>query len=156
DFLRSRRDRARTRAAPRPATSRLSVEPLEDRRTPTAMLTIGHPSVLEGNDGTHNALVTVSLTEPHGNSVTVNYRTADGTALAGSDYNAVSGKLTFAKSEMSKSILVPVIGDRMPEPDSYFFVRLANAKGAKIADGEGIVTIADDEAEISIDDVSAL
>jgi endoglucanase len=138
------------------ASCRLAVEPLEDRCTPAAMLTIGDVTVLEGNEGSHNALVTVSLTEPHGNVVTVGYRTADGTAIAGSDYQAVSGKLTFAKNVMSKSILVPVIGDRIPEADKYFSVRLSNPKGGKIADGEGIVTIVDDEPRISINDVSAL
>src|SRR5262249_38734291 len=63
-------------AKSRPA--RLSVEALEDRLTPTAMLTIGNVDVLEGNDGVQNALVTVRLTEPHGNNVTVNYATVDG------------------------------------------------------------------------------
>jgi len=62
----------------------------------------------------------VTVSEPHGNAVTVNYSTADGTASAGSDYRAVSGKLTFALGEMSKSILVPVIGDRVPEADKTF------------------------------------
>src|SRR5213078_198155 len=89
--------------------------------------------------------------EPHSNAVSVNYRTADGTATAGSDYNAVSGTLTFAKNQMSKTILVPVIGDRVPEPDEYFFVRLDSAKaGAKIANGQAVVTIVDDEPRVSI------
>jgi len=120
------------------------------------MLAIGDMTILEGNAGTHNALVPVTVSEPHGNAVTVNYSTADGTASAGSDYRAVSGKLTFALGEMSKSILVPVIGDRVPEADKSFFVELSNAKGAKIAKGEGIVTIVDDEPRISINDVSLL
>jgi hypothetical protein len=152
DCLISRRYRTWARAAPRPATSRLSVELLEDRRTPTAMLTIGHITVLEGTEGVRNAVVPVSLSEPHGNSITVNYRTTDGTAIAGSDYLAVSGKLTFAKDEMSKSVLVPVIGDRLPEPEEYLFLRLSNARGAKIADGEGIVAIVDSTPRISIGD----
>ena len=42
----------------------------------------------------------------------MNYSTANGTASAGSDYNAACGKLTFAKDQTSKTILVPVIGDR--------------------------------------------
>ncbi len=133
---------------------RLSVEALEDRIVPTAMLTIDNATVLEGNNGTHNIAVTVRLTAPHSNTVTVDYRTADGTALAGTDYNAASGKLTFARNELSKTILVPVIGDRVPEPDRDFLVRISNPKGAKIADGEGIVTIADDEPRIIIHDVS--
>ena len=47
------------------------------------MFSVGDASVLEGNAGIQNALVTVSLTEPHGNSVTVNYSTANGTATRG-------------------------------------------------------------------------
>ena len=72
----------------------------------TALLMIGDVTVLEGNAGTHKAVVPVMLTEPHGNSVTVDCGTANGTAIAGSDYNAVSGKLTFARGETTKSILV--------------------------------------------------
>src|SRR5262249_54123927 len=104
--------------------SRLCLEALEDRCTPAAVLAISDLAALEANVGAHNAVVTVTVSEPHGNSITVNYNTADGTATAGSDYNSVSGKLTFAKNEMSKSILVPVIGDRVPEADESFFVRL--------------------------------
>ena len=44
-------------------------------------------------------MVTVSLTGASGPSVSVNYSTAHGTAYAGSDYQATSGKLTFAKGE---------------------------------------------------------
>src|SRR5262245_23680930 len=124
----------RTRRVASPLrTCRLALEPLEDRRTPAAMLTIGDVAVLEGNGGIQNALVTVSLTEPQGNSITVNYHTADGTATAGSDYDAVSGKLTFKLNEMGKSILIPIRGDRLPESDKSFFVRLSDSKGAKIA-----------------------
>ena len=80
-----------------------------------AVVSIGNVAILEGNAGTQNAAVTVNVSEPHSNAVTVDYRTANGTATAGSDYNAVSGKLTFAKNQMSKTILVPVIGDRAAE-----------------------------------------
>jgi hypothetical protein len=86
----------------------------------------------------------------------VNYNTANGTALAGSDYTAVSGKLTFAKNEMSKSITVPIQGDRLIEADDYFSVRLSNPKGAKIADGQGLVTIVNDEPHVSISDTTLL
>jgi hypothetical protein len=151
DLLTPRPNPRRSRRATlRPRTSRPAAETLEDRLTPAAMLTIGDATVLEGNDGTQNALVTVSLTEPHGNSVTVNYGTAAGTAVAGSDYTAVSGKLTIAKNEMRKSIVVPIKGDRLVEPDEYFSVRLSDSKGAKIADGTGLVSIADNEPRIYI------
>jgi hypothetical protein len=144
------------RAPPRPSTCRLAIESLEDRCTPAAMLAIGDVAILEGHDGVHHAVVQVTLTEPHGNSVTVNYSTANGSAQAGSDYNAASGKLTFSKGQTSKTILVPVRGDRLVEPDEYFSIRLSNAKGAKIARSEGYVTVGDDEPRVSINDVSAL
>jgi Calx-beta domain-containing protein len=140
----------------RPRTSRLAVEALEDRVTPTAMFSINDVSIVEGNTGTLNAVLGVTLSEPHGNSVTVNYNTANGSALAGSDYTAVSGTLTFAKNEMSKSIAVPIHGDRLIEADEYFSVRLSNSKGAKIADALGFVTILNDEPHISINDATLL
>ena len=133
----------------RPATQ-LAVEVLEDRCMPTAMLVVGEATVVEGNADAHNAIVQVSLTEPHRHSVSVNYNTADGSAHAGTDYNAVFGKLTFARNEMTKSILIPVIGNRVFDGDRSFFVRLSNPNGARIADGEGIVTIMDDEPRIQV------
>jgi hypothetical protein len=138
----------------RPNARRLVVETLEDRRLLTAMFSVGDAVIVEGDAGTQYAEVLVRLTEPHGNTVTVNYRTADGTASAGSDYDTVSGKLTFAKNQTSKTILVPVRGDSVLEADESFSVQLFNAKGAKIADGTGAITILDDEPRLSISDVS--
>ena len=120
-----------------------------------AVLSVGDVSILEGNDGAQQAEVVVSLSKRHGGGVTVNYSTGNGTASAGSDYNAVSDKLTFSRGQTSKTILVPVIGDRLAESDEQFFVKLSKAKGAKIADGKGVVTIVDNEPRISISDVRA-
>jgi hypothetical protein len=135
----------------RPAACRLSVEALGDRIVP-ASLTVSDVSVLEGNAGTRNAVVTVSLTGAVNSAVTVDYSTAHGTALAGSDYQAGSGTLTFNKGVTSKSILVPVIGDSLVEPDETFFVNLGNAKHATIADGQGVVTIVNDDTAIWVGD----
>ena len=46
-------------------------------------------------------------------------------------------------------------GDRLAEVNENFFVNLRGAKGAKIADGQGVVTIVDDEPRISINDKCA-
>lgn len=107
-------------------------------------------SLIEGNVGTQYASVVVRLDAPSSKTVTVNYKTADGTALAGSDYQSVSGKLTFAPGETSKTIQVAVKGDGLGEADETFSVKLQAAKNAKVADGTGIVTIVDDEPRISI------
>jgi hypothetical protein len=144
------------RAASRrkPPSSRLAFESLENRCMMTAVLSVGNVAVLEGNVGAQRAAVVVSLSEPHGSRVTVDYRTINGTATAGRDYNAVSGKLTFAKGETSKTIQIPVIGDRVPEVDKAFSLKLSDAKHAKIANRTTVVTILDDEPRISISDVS--
>jgi hypothetical protein len=145
---------ARGRTRHRPAFRRLELETLEDRHMLTALFSIGSAVIVEGNTGTQNAAVTVSLSKPHSNAVTVDYRTANGTATAGSDFNAVSGRLTFAKNQMSKTILVPVIGDRVIESNETFFVNLRNAKGARIANGQAVVSIVDNEPRVSISNVS--
>src|SRR5262245_18897593 len=96
------------RGAPlrRPAASRLAVDALEDRLVP-ASLRVSDATIIEGNAGAQNALVTVCLAAPSNQTVRVDYSTANGTAVAGSDYQAVSGRLTFAPGQTSKSVLIP-------------------------------------------------
>src|SRR6185503_10507593 len=72
---------------------------------------------------------TVSLSPSSGNTVTVDYTTADVTASAGSDYVATSGQLNFAPGETSKTINVTINGDTLVEPDETFRVNLSNATG---------------------------
>jgi hypothetical protein len=157
DSLKPGRSRATIQQArrgaprPRPAPCLLAIEALEDRCVP-ASLSVSDFTLIEGNAGIQYAEVRVSLDVPSTQTVRVNYNTADGTALAGSDYQAASGKLTFAPGETSKTILVSVSGDRLGEPVETFFVKLHDAKNAKIADGSGVVTIVDDEPRLSIRD----
>jgi len=132
---------------------RLTLEALDERLVP-ASLSVGDAVILEGNSGTQYALVSVNLDAPSKHTVSVNYATADGSASAGSDYGAVSGRLSFAPGETSKTIAVPVYGDRLPEPNETFFVNLSGAQRAKIADGQGVVTIAEDEPRLSIGDAA--
>ena len=78
-------------------------------------------------------------------SVTVDYATADGTAEAGEDYTATSGTLTFAAGETTKTVNVPVLDDALDEGEETFVLRLSNAAGGRIADGEATGTIANDD-----------
>ena len=89
------------------------------------------------------------------------WSTTDGTAVTPSDYVAVSPALLhFGPGEMQKTVGVTIHGDDVPEPDETFFVNLANATGATIADGQGIFTIHNDDGDppplpiLSINDVS--
>ena len=148
--------RARHRASRfRPAPCRLSIEALEDRLVP-ASLSVGDATLVEGNAGMQYAAVVVSLDAPSTRTVTVNYGAANGTAFAGSDYQAASGKLTFAPGQTSKTILISVKGDRLGEPDETIVVKLQGAKNAKIADSQGVVTIVDDEPRLGISGAAAM
>jgi hypothetical protein len=121
---------------------------------PAPELRIGDRAVTEGNSGTASATFTVNLSAPGTQPITVAYATGNGTATAGSDYQAASSILTFAPGQTSKTITVPVIGDRLGEPSENFVVNLSNPTNATIADGQGLGFILDDEPGITINDVS--
>lgn len=138
----------------RTVSRRLAVEAL-DERIVLAALSVGDVTIVEGHAGAQYAQAVVRLSEPAANTVVVNYHTADGTATAASDYDAVSGRLSFAPGVSSMTILVPVRGDRLGEFDETFVVKLTAAKNAKVADGTGVVTIRDDEPRIGVGDAVA-
>jgi hypothetical protein len=117
-------------------------------------VTIGDVTLTEGNSGTKDAAFTVNLSRASDQPVTVAYATADGTATAGSDYQAVAGTLTFSPGETSKTIIVPVYGDRVGEANETFVVNLSQPTGAGIIRGQGFGTILDDEPRITISDVT--
>ena len=116
---------------------------LNDDSAPS--LTINDVSVSEGNSGTKTLNFTVTLSKPSGQTVTVNYATADGTAKASSDYVAQNGALSFAPSETSKTISIVINGDTTFEGDETLFVFLSGATNASIGRARGVGTITNDD-----------
>jgi hypothetical protein len=88
--------------------------------------------------------VTVSLASASAGTTTVNYATADGTALAGRDYVAASGTLTFPPGLTSRTIVVQTLDDGVADPTRAFTINLSNPVGGVITTGQGIGTILDD------------
>jgi hypothetical protein len=129
----------------------LGTAQIDDVEPPT--LSISDATRQEGNSGTPTITFTVSLSSTSTETVSVSYTTANGSAAAGTDYQAKSGTLTFAPGETSRTVTVQVIGDRAPEADESFFVNLGSAN-AIIGDAQGQGTIIDDEPRIRISDVS--
>ena len=121
----------------------------------TPVINIGDTSVTEGHQGTRSATFTVTLSNPSSVPVTVSYTTVDGSAVAGNDYQAASGTVTFDPGQTSKTVSVLVNGDREGEPNETFFVNLSLSSGnAIVADGQAVGSIVDDEPRVSINDVS--
>jgi Calx-beta domain/Domain of unknown function DUF11 len=98
-------------------------------------------SVTEGNGGTTDAVVNVTLAAPATQAFSVNYATADGTALAGSDYLATSGTLSFAAGATSASCVVKIIGDTIWETTETFRLLLTGSMKTY----EGVITIRDND-----------
>lgn len=117
-------------------------------------ITMSDATVTEGNTGTRAATFTVTLSAASSQTITVAYATADGTATAGSDYQAKSGTLTIPAGQTSGTITVVVNGDRLAEPNETFVVTLSSPTNATIADGQGTGTILDNEPCINISDVT--
>ncbi len=114
---------------------------------PTVGVTAGDASIDEGDGGEPNYVsIPVFLTEASTSTVTVHYTTANGTALAGQDYVAQSGTLTFAPGVTQQNILVAVTGDATVEGNETFTVILSDpSEGASILDGSATGTIINDD-----------
>jgi len=79
-----------------------------------------------------NATLTVSRTGGLASGVTVDFATADGTALAGTDYGTrgdptpPTGTLTFAAGQLVQTIRIPLLGELGAQPTKNFTVQLSN------------------------------
>lgn len=108
-------------------------------------ITIDDATVTEGSSGTINAVFTVRLAAASLKTVTVDFATADGTATSPSDYQSITGTLTFSPGETTRTITVLVNGDSLEENDETFTVNLSNARIASLADGQATGTIRNDD-----------
>jgi len=113
---------------------------------PTPSLSINDVSAAEGDSGTTSFNFTVSLSAASGQTVTVNYATADNSATAPADYQSTSGTLTFNPGDTAKTITVLVNGDTTFEQTETFFVNLTSPVNASISDAQGMGTITNDDA----------
>ncbi len=121
---------------------------VDDDAPPT--LSVNDVAIAEGNSGTSNLTFVVTLSQASGKSVSVSYATVNGTAVAGQDYQAVSGTLTFGPGETSRQVLVPVTGDTTFETDEAFQFALSSPVNSVVADGTEQGTISNDDARPSI------
>ena len=116
------------------------------------------------NEADGTATVTVTLSHPVDADVTVDYATANGSAVAGSDYTNTHGTLTFTGNlnngdpgtgETSKTVQIPIIQDPDAEDPETLTFTLSNALpvAASVlgAPAATTVTIADDDPPGLID-----
>ena len=99
---------------------------LEDDTITRIFFEPGHYTVME-NVGTFQLTVSRVGGNVH-NTVLVDYKTEDGTANAGSDYEFAEGTIQFSDGETHKQFSVTILDDDVFEEDEHFYVRLSNIR----------------------------
>lgn len=119
-------------------------------------ISIADASLVEGDAGSNSLRFTVALSFPHNQPVSVAYATADGTARAGQDYVAATGRLTFAPGQFTNTLDVTVLGDVGVEPNEMFFVNLTDPTNAVLGRRQAGGLIRDDDHAPSVTIASPL
>ena len=141
-----------------------------DDETPPYVDSVTGHDILEGAGA---ATFTIRLNRLSDTAVTATYRTADGTAAAGSDYSAAEATVTFPPGTITAAVTVPITDDTEVEDDESFTLEiiddLRNSNLLFLADPSvqgrsrgnstvaGTVLIIDDDTlpEISVTDTAA-
>ena len=112
------------------SSGRAATGTIEDDDLP--QFSIAGATLTEGS-GNGTLDFTVTLNPAARQNVTVDYASADGTAVSGSDYTAAAGTLTFHAGDTTQTISVPVLTDDMEEAPEKLTATLSNPRGATIA-----------------------
>ena len=91
---------------------------------PKPTVSIASSSASEASD---NQTATLTLSTASGLDTTVNYATSNGTAIAGSDYVAVSDNVTFSAGETSKTVYVSITPDNISEENENYTIALTSS-----------------------------
>lgn len=128
------------------APSLISAWIVDNDQAPVTPSVYFNPFSYTVDENAYLVTITTRLTTSTNNTVTVNYNTIDGTAIAGSDYYATSGILTFTPGQTSKSFGVRIIDDSLHESmTEQFYATLTNAVNANIDSLKATVTIIDND-----------
>jgi hypothetical protein len=111
-----------------PATTTATAAAADSAGTDPITFTAGNFSVAQ-SDG--SASVTVARPSSATSAATVNFTTADGTAVAGTDYTAANGTLSWAENDSTaKTITVPISSSTPFSGERAFSVVLTNPTGS--------------------------
>ena len=115
-----------------PGSGRGTIRETGNIESPT--LKVYDDGALEGRDGV--LLFPVTLSPPYIFDLTVDYATADGTAVAGEDYEETSGTLTFKPGDVLKYVRVPIIDDVDEDSGETLTVTLSNPHVVAVIDND--------------------
>lgn len=141
------------------AASDIQVTPLVNSVTldfdTVPSLSLNDLSISE-NDPGGVAAFTVTLSTSSSYTVTVDYATANNTAITPDDYLASSGTLIFQPGVITQSITVPIQDDLMDEVNETFNLNLSNPSNVRIVDGQSLITIDDNDSKPTLNITNAI
>ena len=119
----------------------------DDGLGPNLSLFVSDPILIEGESGIKQAVFDITLSRPADTAFTVEWNTVNITAIAGEDYAARSGVLTFEEGQDRTSIIVNVFGDEIEEPTESFGLNITAPSNISLNDMglSGEATILDDD-----------
>jgi hypothetical protein len=124
-----------------------TLPPATDTPTPVPPPSVAFSAInYNVNEAAGTVTVTVTLSAASGQTITVDWATSNGTAIAGSDYTATNGQLVFTPGQVSRTFTVPIINDPNIELNETFNVTLSNPTNATLGTpNPATVTIIDDD-----------
>ena len=126
-------------------TANLSATPLDNfpaTAVVTAPFSLSAPSAVN-TQCSSDAVIPVTLLGSASNTVTVDYVTQSGTAIAGTDYTPTSGTLTYSPGQIAQNITVPTLNTCAGSSPLTYTVVFSNVTGgATINNASLTVTIA--------------
>ena len=108
-------------------------------------VTVSDVNIVEGNSGIKTLTFTATLSGASGQRARVRYTTADGSALAGSDYLTRTGELVFDPGVTTRTIPITIYGDVNVESDETLLVNLHTPTLLTIGDAQSVGTIVNDD-----------
>jgi hypothetical protein len=103
-------------------------------------------------DTAGSAAVTVTLSAACAQTVTVDYATSDGSAIAGTDYTATSGTLTFNHGQTTQTLTVPILNDGANDGDETLNLALSGVTNAALGDANTAILTLQDQPTVSFTD----
>ncbi|HEV3364608.1 MAG TPA: Calx-beta domain-containing protein, partial [Acidimicrobiia bacterium] len=100
--------------------------------------------------GVATAIFEVRLSAPRARTIAVDFRTEDGSAVAGEDYEPVEGTLVFRPGEVAQTISVDVYNDQATGLDETFYVSVAPPERAMLVRALGEATVVQADRVVSI------
>ncbi|MBD2568489.1 beta strand repeat-containing protein, partial [Anabaena lutea] len=107
-------------------------------------------TIVEGNTNPQNATYTVTLSNTSTQTITVNYATTNGTAIAGSDYTNTTGTLTFNPGVKTQSIIIPIVNNSINEANETFTLTLTSPTNASLGTKTSAITTITDTLVTSV------